>query len=69
MSDEVREAMHRLKRWIGKERARYVRIANSLGDNAYGSDRARGEINVCDLIMGKINADLRKRAKRGEVDE
>lgn len=47
-----------LKRWIGKERARFDRInANSTGCS---KERAFGEGNVCTLILGKINTELGK---------
>lgn len=49
-----------LKRWIGKERARFERIGKSEHAGLASKERAFGEANVCSLILSKINADLRK---------
>lgn len=46
-----------LKRWIGKEHARFNRIyEQSTGSSR---ERAFGEANVCELIIGKIDERLR----------
>ena len=53
-----------LKRWIGKERARFVRIYENPS-NAASKERAFGEANVCELITTKINKMLREQKKDG----
>lgn len=67
MSPETRAEFMRLKRWLGKERARYDRIA-SASTTYSGQDRARSESNVCTLTMTKIDSVLRKASEKGSAD-
>lgn len=63
--DEVRKEMHRLKRWLGKERARHVRfIEDAPGTLMVAKERSRSHVESLDFVMNKIDADLRKRAER-----
>lgn len=58
-------SLHRLKRWIGQERARYVRFYNeSL--SSYGKERAYAEINVCDLISRRVDHEVKRLPTRGK---
>lgn len=67
MTKEARAELMRLKRWLGKERARYDRIAD--GSSTFsGQDRARSEANVCSLTMSKIDVMIRtaQRQSKGQ---
>ncbi len=59
MSSDMRKALHRLKRRIGKERAQYERLFDKATSNL-SRERAFGEANICGLIMGFIDEELRK---------
>lgn len=48
-----------LKRWLGKERARYERIQNSAAGSS-SRERAFGEATVCTLVITKINEMMKK---------
>jgi hypothetical protein len=55
----TRETLMRLKRWLGRERARFERIQRDA-TSAYSMERAYGESNVCSMVMSKIDSILRE---------
>jgi chromosome segregation ATPase len=63
VSDDVRASLHRLKRRVGREGARYVRIYNDKYERTGSYDeRAFGEANVCETVMRFIDEELAKLA-------
>lgn len=62
MSDETKKALHRLKRRMGKERARYYRFyeQHKKDKNHLAADRCFYEWNVLNLSIGFIDDELRK---------
>lgn len=61
MSD-TKEVLQRLKRRIGRERARASRLEKSAYEkkDGTGRERARGEETVLGLAMGFIDEELKK---------
>lgn len=62
VSDETRATLHRLKRRIGRERARANRLELIAykNHNSVARERAMGEANVLSLTIGFIDEELRK---------
>lgn len=56
----TREILHRLKRRIGRDRARYVRGANDKTAWTTHRDRCFYEANVLAIAMSYIDDELRK---------
>lgn len=57
----AREAMQRLKRRVGKERARCIRIWKSAHESAFlSAERAAGEANYLGLVMRWIDDEIKK---------
>lgn len=50
----TRETLIRLKRWLGRERGRYIRGFNET-QNPTQKERYYGEINVCTTTMHRID--------------
>lgn len=62
MADDTKAVLHRLKRRIGKERARAEKLEKTYFEkkDSFGRERAMGEANVLGLAMGFIDEELRK---------
>lgn len=60
--DDVRTVLHRLKRRIGKERAKSQRLEKTFFEKKdnFGRERAMGEANVLGIAMGLIDEEIRK---------
>ena len=60
MSGETVKALHRLKRRLGKERARYERWAADAANGSAHKDRCWYEANMLSLAMGFVDDEIRK---------
>ena len=60
-SADARKALHTLKRRVGRERMRYVRMYEEKRErDGRHDERLFGEANVCGIIMGFIDEELAK---------
>ncbi len=59
MREDADHVLYRLRRKVAKERARFCKIHAATTDSL-SLERTFGEINVCDTILGMIDAERAK---------
>jgi hypothetical protein len=57
---ETVQLLFRLKRWLGREKGRYMRIFHYAPVNSATRERAYGEANVCMMVMHKLDLEIKK---------